>query len=91
MPLKQVEMNFADNPTWESLEAKEKSQPLWALSRTAKNMFGVVSQVLLFSTLSLFLAAAGDFVLYYGFLFSSFGHSFSSFPSKWSFYMILSP
>nr|XP_056721431.1 protein PIMREG isoform X2 [Euleptes europaea] len=44
MPLKQVEMNFEENPTWESLEAKEKSQNLRALTRTAKNVFGTVSQ-----------------------------------------------
>ncbi|XP_060114940.1 protein PIMREG isoform X2 [Heteronotia binoei] len=44
MPLKPVEMNFDENPTWESLEAKEKSQNLQALTRTAKNVFGTVSQ-----------------------------------------------
>ncbi|KAL8198742.1 UNVERIFIED_CONTAM: hypothetical protein K2H54_022478 [Gekko kuhli] len=44
MPLKPVEMNFDENPTWESLEAKEKSQNLRALTRTAKNAFGTVSQ-----------------------------------------------
>ncbi|XP_048374416.1 protein PIMREG isoform X2 [Sphaerodactylus townsendi] len=44
MPLKQVEMNFEENPTWESLEAKEKPQNLRALTRTAKNVFGTVSQ-----------------------------------------------
>ncbi|XP_077168062.1 protein PIMREG isoform X2 [Paroedura picta] len=46
MPLKPVEMNFDENPTWESLEAKEKSQNLRALTRTAKNVFGTVSQKL---------------------------------------------
>ncbi|XP_054857667.1 protein PIMREG isoform X2 [Eublepharis macularius] len=44
MPLKQVEMNFDENPTWESLQAKEKSQNLRALTRTARNVFGTVSQ-----------------------------------------------
>ncbi|XP_015269138.1 PREDICTED: protein FAM64A [Gekko japonicus] len=44
MPLKPVEMNFDENPTWESLEAKEKSQNFRALTRTAKNAFGTVSQ-----------------------------------------------
>uniref|UniRef100_A0A670KH65 PICALM interacting mitotic regulator n=1 Tax=Podarcis muralis TaxID=64176 RepID=A0A670KH65_PODMU len=45
MPLKEVEVNFDENPTWESLEAKEKRQNLRTLTRTAKNAFGTVSQV----------------------------------------------
>ncbi|XP_067394107.1 protein PIMREG isoform X2 [Emydura macquarii macquarii] len=44
MPLKQVEMNINENPTWESLEAKQKPQTLLAITRTAKNAFGTVSQ-----------------------------------------------
>ncbi|KAM7139775.1 protein PIMREG isoform 2-T2 [Macrochelys suwanniensis] len=44
MPLKQVEMNLSENPTWESLEAKEKRQTFRAITRTAKNAFGTVSQ-----------------------------------------------
>nr|XP_020659611.1 protein FAM64A [Pogona vitticeps] len=44
MPLKEVEMNFEENPTWESLEAKEKKQNLRALTRRAKTAFGTVSQ-----------------------------------------------
>uniref|UniRef100_A0A8C4YPM1 PICALM interacting mitotic regulator n=1 Tax=Gopherus evgoodei TaxID=1825980 RepID=A0A8C4YPM1_9SAUR len=46
MPLKQVEMNLSENPTWESLEAKEKQQSFRAITRTAKNAFGTVSQVM---------------------------------------------
>ncbi|XP_039202226.1 protein PIMREG [Crotalus tigris] len=44
MPLKEVKMNFDENPTWESLEAKEKSSNLRMLTRTAKNVFGTMSQ-----------------------------------------------
>ncbi|KAM6463106.1 protein PIMREG [Liasis olivaceus] len=44
MPLKEVEMNFDENPTWESLEAKEKNPNLRVLTRTAKNVFGTMSQ-----------------------------------------------
>ncbi|XP_061460898.1 protein PIMREG [Rhineura floridana] len=44
MPLKEVEMNFDENPTWESLEAKEKGRNVQALTRTARNAFGTVSQ-----------------------------------------------
>ncbi|XP_063154810.1 protein PIMREG [Candoia aspera] len=44
MPLKEVEMNFDENPTWESLEAKERSPNLQVLARTAKNVFGTMSQ-----------------------------------------------
>lgn len=44
MPLNPVEMNFEENPTWESLEAKENSQNRRTL-RTAKNVFRAVSQV----------------------------------------------
>ncbi|XP_070591208.1 protein PIMREG isoform X2 [Erythrolamprus reginae] len=44
MPLKEVKMNFDENPTWESLEAKEKSSNLRTLTRTAKNVFGTMSQ-----------------------------------------------
>ncbi|XP_066492454.1 protein PIMREG [Tiliqua scincoides] len=44
MPLKEVEINFNENPTWESLEAKEKSQSLQALTRMATNVLGTVSQ-----------------------------------------------
>lgn len=46
MPLKQVEMNFGEHPTWESLEAKEKHQTFRAITRSAKNAFGTVSQKL---------------------------------------------
>ncbi|KAL7987069.1 hypothetical protein Chor_005988 [Crotalus horridus] len=46
MPLKEVKMNFDENPTWESLEAKEKSSNLRMLTRTAKNVFGTMSQKL---------------------------------------------
>uniref|UniRef100_A0A8D2KSN1 Uncharacterized protein n=1 Tax=Varanus komodoensis TaxID=61221 RepID=A0A8D2KSN1_VARKO len=45
MPLKEVEMNFEENPTWESLEAPEKSQTLQAFAGAAKSAFGTVSQV----------------------------------------------
>lgn len=45
MPLKQVELNLHENPTWESLEAKEKQQTFRAITRTARNAFGTVSQV----------------------------------------------
>ncbi|XP_019366563.1 PREDICTED: protein FAM64A isoform X2 [Gavialis gangeticus] len=44
MPLKQVELNLHENPTWESLEAKEKPQTFRAITRTARNAFGTVSQ-----------------------------------------------
>ncbi|XP_075760998.1 protein PIMREG isoform X1 [Pelodiscus sinensis] len=44
MPLKQVEMNFREHPTWESLEAKEKHQTFRTITRSAKNAFGTVSQ-----------------------------------------------
>ncbi|XP_019401093.1 PREDICTED: protein FAM64A isoform X1 [Crocodylus porosus] len=44
MPLKQVELNLHENPTWESLEAKEKQQTFRAITRTARNAFGTVSQ-----------------------------------------------
>ncbi|XP_044312031.1 protein PIMREG [Varanus komodoensis] len=44
MPLKEVEMNFEENPTWESLEAPEKSQTLQAFAGAAKSAFGTVSQ-----------------------------------------------
>ncbi|XP_068010971.1 protein PIMREG isoform X2 [Melanerpes formicivorus] len=44
VPLKQVEMNFHETPTWESLEARQKCQTLQTLRRTAKNAFGTVSQ-----------------------------------------------
>uniref|UniRef100_A0A8C5SPP3 Protein PIMREG n=1 Tax=Laticauda laticaudata TaxID=8630 RepID=A0A8C5SPP3_LATLA len=44
MPLKEVKMNFDENPTWENLEAKEKSSNLQMLTKTAKNVFGTMSQ-----------------------------------------------
>ncbi|XP_053130753.1 protein PIMREG [Hemicordylus capensis] len=44
MPLKEVEINFDKNPTWESLEAKDKAQHRQALTRTAKNVLRDVSQ-----------------------------------------------
>ncbi|XP_063002638.1 protein PIMREG isoform X2 [Elgaria multicarinata webbii] len=44
MPLTDVEMNFDENPTWESLEAKEKGQTLRGFRRSAKNALGTVSQ-----------------------------------------------
>lgn len=50
MPLKEVKMNFDENPTWESLEAKEKSSNLQMLTRTAKNVFGTMSQVRIYSS-----------------------------------------
>uniref|UniRef100_A0A670YE88 Uncharacterized protein n=1 Tax=Pseudonaja textilis TaxID=8673 RepID=A0A670YE88_PSETE len=34
MPLKEVKMNFDENPTWENLEAKEKSSNLRMLTKT---------------------------------------------------------
>ncbi|NWR67460.1 PIMRE protein, partial [Bucorvus abyssinicus] len=44
VPLKQVELNFHETPTWESLEARQKSQTLQNIKRTARNAFGTVSQ-----------------------------------------------
>ncbi|KAJ7308977.1 hypothetical protein JRQ81_008259 [Phrynocephalus forsythii] len=44
MPLKEVEMNLDENPTWESLEAKEKKQNLRTFAQRARNAFGTVSQ-----------------------------------------------
>ncbi|KAK2525317.1 protein PIMREG isoform X2 [Columba livia] len=44
VPLKQVELNFHKTTTWESLEARQKSQPLQSIKRTAKNAFGTMSQ-----------------------------------------------
>ncbi|KAK2537300.1 Fam64a [Columba guinea] len=44
VPLKQVELNFQKTTTWESLEARQKSQPLQSIKRTAKNAFGTMSQ-----------------------------------------------
>ncbi|NWX16937.1 PIMRE protein, partial [Aegotheles bennettii] len=44
VPLKQVDLNFLKTPTWESLEARQKSQTLQSIKRTAKNAFGTVSQ-----------------------------------------------
>ncbi|KAM6049428.1 protein PIMREG isoform 2-T2 [Chlamydotis macqueenii] len=44
VPLKQVELNFRKTPTWESLEARQKCQTLQNIKRTAKNVFGTVSQ-----------------------------------------------
>ncbi|XP_042298215.1 protein PIMREG isoform X1 [Sceloporus undulatus] len=41
MPLRDAEINLDENPTWESLEAKEKRRNL---KRTAKNVLGTVSQ-----------------------------------------------
>lgn len=46
VPLKQIELNFRKTTTWESLEARQKSQPLQSIKRTAKNAFGTMSQVL---------------------------------------------
>lgn len=48
VPLKPVEMNFHETPTWESLEARQKCQTLQSIRRTAKNAFGTVSQVVYF-------------------------------------------
>lgn len=45
MPLKEVEINFSEDPTWESLQAKEKSQHLRTLTRMATGVLGTVSQV----------------------------------------------
>ncbi|XP_068766250.1 protein PIMREG isoform X2 [Struthio camelus] len=44
IPLKQVEPNFHETPTWESLEGKDKYQTLQSITRTAKNALGTVSQ-----------------------------------------------
>ncbi|KFQ20248.1 Protein FAM64A, partial [Mesitornis unicolor] len=44
VPLKQVELNFRKTPAWESLEARQKCQPLQSIKKTAKNAFGTVSQ-----------------------------------------------
>ncbi|XP_029468684.1 protein PIMREG [Rhinatrema bivittatum] len=44
LPLKQMEINIDENPTWESLESKEKQCPLKKMTRTTKNAFGSVSQ-----------------------------------------------
>ncbi|KAM6372916.1 protein PIMREG isoform 1-T4 [Pluvialis apricaria] len=44
VPLKHVDVNFHRTPTWESLEARQKSQTLQSIKRTAKNAFGTVSQ-----------------------------------------------
>ncbi|KFO93822.1 Protein FAM64A, partial [Buceros rhinoceros silvestris] len=44
VPLKQVELNFHETPTWESLEARQKSQTLQSIKRTARNALGTVSQ-----------------------------------------------
>ncbi|KAM6296758.1 LOW QUALITY PROTEIN: protein PIMREG [Aegotheles albertisi] len=44
VPLKQVDLNFLKTPTWESLEARQKSLTLQSIKRTAKNAFGTVSQ-----------------------------------------------
>ncbi|XP_075450527.1 protein PIMREG isoform X1 [Ascaphus truei] len=44
LPLKQVEVNFNAMPSWDSVAAKEKQRPLQAMTVTAKNMFGAMSQ-----------------------------------------------
>ncbi|XP_035417012.1 protein PIMREG isoform X2 [Cygnus atratus] len=44
IPLKQVELNFHETPTWESMEARGKCQTLQSITRTARNAFGMVSQ-----------------------------------------------
>ncbi|NXS99891.1 PIMRE protein, partial [Jacana jacana] len=44
VPLQYVELNYHRTPTWESLEARQKSQTLQTIKRTAKNAFGTVSQ-----------------------------------------------
>ncbi|NXI73190.1 PIMRE protein, partial [Anseranas semipalmata] len=44
IPLKQVELNFHETPTWASMEAREKCQTLQSITRTARNAFGTVSQ-----------------------------------------------
>ncbi|XP_069083097.1 protein PIMREG isoform X1 [Pleurodeles waltl] len=44
MPLKPVQVNISENPTWESLEFKDKQRPFQTMRRTAKNAFGNVSQ-----------------------------------------------
>ncbi|XP_068512239.1 protein PIMREG isoform X1 [Anas acuta] len=44
IPLKQVELNFHETPTWESMEARAKCQTLRSITRTARNAFGTVSQ-----------------------------------------------
>ncbi|XP_043910190.1 protein PIMREG [Protopterus annectens] len=44
LPLKAVEINIDENPSWESLELKKKEGAVQTVSRTAKNAFGTVSQ-----------------------------------------------
>ncbi|NWI09782.1 PIMRE protein, partial [Crypturellus soui] len=44
IPLKQVQLNFHETPTWESLEGKDKYQTLQSIRRTARNTLGTVSQ-----------------------------------------------
>ncbi|XP_030078434.1 protein PIMREG isoform X2 [Microcaecilia unicolor] len=44
LPLKQLDIKLDENPTWESLESKEKWHPLKKMTRTTKNAFGSVSQ-----------------------------------------------
>ncbi|NWX85551.1 PIMRE protein, partial [Nothoprocta ornata] len=44
IPLKEVQPNFHETPTWKSLEGKDKYQTLQSIRKTAKNTFGTVSQ-----------------------------------------------
>uniref|UniRef100_A0A8C5LQW8 PICALM-interacting mitotic regulator n=1 Tax=Leptobrachium leishanense TaxID=445787 RepID=A0A8C5LQW8_9ANUR len=46
MPLKQVDVNLDAVPEWDSVASKHKAHPMQAVSLTAKNMFGSVSQKL---------------------------------------------
>uniref|UniRef100_A0A8C6Z5X0 PIMRE protein n=1 Tax=Nothoprocta perdicaria TaxID=30464 RepID=A0A8C6Z5X0_NOTPE len=52
IPLKEVQLNFHETPTWESLEGKDKYQTLQSIRKTAKNTFGTVSQVFCLCTTS---------------------------------------
>ena len=45
IPLKQVELNFHETPLWENMEARNKSQVFQSITKTARNAFGTVSQV----------------------------------------------
>lgn len=49
IPLKQVELNFHETPLWENMEERKKSQVLQSITKTARNAFGTVSQVLVFA------------------------------------------
>uniref|UniRef100_UPI00398EB33A protein PIMREG-like n=1 Tax=Pristiophorus japonicus TaxID=55135 RepID=UPI00398EB33A len=46
LPLKQVDFNIDDTPSWESLELRKKPNAMQSLGRTARNTWGNVSQKL---------------------------------------------